>query len=444
MNTCFFKKSLCALSLFSTFFSADFVSAQEKDSLEKFRFGGYGEMIASFKNYGTNRFYGGSEGNTHKNRSTVSIPRFVLAFDYNFNPKWTLSAEIEFESGGVGTAMEIENSENGEYETEIEKGGEVAIEQFHITRKFLKELNVRFGHLVLPVGLTNAHHEPINFFGTIRPEGESKIIPCTWHETGMEIFGEIGKNSYFFNYQFFIVNGLNLNGFDRNTWAGSAKQGVFEEDNFTSPAFVFRLDYKGLKGLRVGASYYVCADAAKNSDKFQTYSSIDGKTSVNIFSVDAQYKNDYVTFRGNILQGKLDNSAAVSKVNNKLSSKSPYSRLTPVASKAVSYGCEVGLHVKKFFNNEKFPALTPFVRYEYYNPQEEGEETQVMDSRLQTSMWTWGLNYNILPNLVAKFDYTKREIGTSEMFSKGIYNNENEFSFGLAYVGWFVKTKSKK
>ncbi len=56
-----------------------------------------------------------------KNRNTISIPRFVLAFDYKFNSKWILGAEIEFESGGTGTAFELENTENGEYETEVEK-----------------------------------------------------------------------------------------------------------------------------------------------------------------------------------------------------------------------------------------------------------------------------------------------------------------------------------
>ena len=91
-------------------------------------------MVASFKDYGINRFYGAPEGNPDKHRNTISIPRFVLALDYKFNSKWILGAEIEFESGGTGTAYELENTENGEYETEVEKGGEVAIEQFHITR----------------------------------------------------------------------------------------------------------------------------------------------------------------------------------------------------------------------------------------------------------------------------------------------------------------------
>ena len=56
------------------------------------------------------------------------------------------------------------------------KRGEVALEQFHITRLIHPAFNVRAGHLIVPVGLTNEHHEPINFFGTSRPEGETTIL----------------------------------------------------------------------------------------------------------------------------------------------------------------------------------------------------------------------------------------------------------------------------
>ena len=103
------------------------MKAAEPDTIgyNKFRFGGYGEIVANFKDYGINRFYGHKEGNAKQNHNTISIPRFVLAFDYKFTPKWILSAEIEFEYGGTGTSYELENTENGEYETEVEKGGEV-------------------------------------------------------------------------------------------------------------------------------------------------------------------------------------------------------------------------------------------------------------------------------------------------------------------------------
>lgn len=421
--------------------STDTVQAKKTstiDSFEKFRFGGYGEMLASHKDYGINRFYGGNDGNSKTSRSTIAIPRFVLAFDYKFNEKWTLSSEIEFEAGGTGQAIELENTENGEYETEIEKGGEVALEQFHITRNICPAFNVRFGHIIVPVGLTNAHHEPINFFGTVRPEGETTLIPSTWHETGMEVFGSFGKGIATFDYEALLVAGLNANGFDRNNWVAKGKQGFFEQDCFNSPAFVGRINWKGVTGLRIGTSIYYCQNTGANSDKEQTYSSIDD-ISLLIWTADAQYKSKFITTRGNILIGNLSESEALTGKNTKLSNKSPYSRTGAIAAKAVSYAGEVGIHLNSFFKNEKCPALTPFVRYEYYNPQEKGEGKMTMDNRCQVSMWTFGLNWNVLPNLVFKADYTTRQIGTKKPFSQGSYNSENEISLGLAYVAWFQK-----
>lgn len=420
--------AFAALTAFSS------VSAQESEgsfsSFEKFRVGGYGEMLANFKDYGTNRYYGNAEGNPKMHRNTISIPRFVLAFDYKFTPKWLLGAEIEFESGGTGTAFELENSENGEYETEVEKGGEVALEQFHITRLILPEINVRVGHMVLPVGLTNAHHEPVNFFGTSRPEGETTIIPSTWHETGVELFGTLGKGWATFDYQAMVVTGLNADGFDRSTWAGSGKQGFFEEDNFTSPAYVARIDYRGVPGLRVGASWYFCNNIGANSDKPNTYKDA-GDIPLRIYTVDAQYANRFLTFRGNCIFGNLGKSDKVSSLIRNSGNASPYSRLSPVAKRAVSYGAELGLNLQGICGTPKCPVFYPFARYEYYNPQEEVITRQGADNREQVSMWTAGLNWKALPNLVFKADYTTRRIGG------GKYNSENEFAIGVAYVGWF-------
>ena len=414
----------------------------EAESFDKYRIGGYGEMVAKFKDYGINRFYGGSDGNTKKSHNTISIPRFVIAGDYKLSSNWVLSAEVEFESGGTGQAYELENTENGEYETEVEKGGEVAIEQFHITRLIVPEFNVRAGHVIVPVGLTNAHHEPINFFGTSRPEGETTIIPSTWHETGIEVFGRVGRGYGRFDYEAMIVTGLNANGFDRNNWVKGGKQGLFEEDNFTSPAYVARVNYSGVPGLRLGACLYWCANAGKNADKLVTYKGIGGKVPVTIFSFDAQYMNRYVTARANFMQGHVGNADKVSSINTKLSNKSPYSRITPIAKKALSYSVEAGLNLKSIFSGvENFPVIYPFAHYSYYNPQEKSAapDTQVMDKRCQVSLWTAGLNWKALPNLVVKADYTTRQIGCNKIFGTGPYNSENEFAIGLAYTGWFFK-----
>ena len=432
------KKLLFLLTIILT---TNAVMAAEPDTLgyNRFRFGGYGEMVANFKDYGINRFYGHKEGNAKQSHSAISIPRFVLAFDYKFTPKWILGAEIEFEYGGTGTSYELENTENGEYETEVEKGGEVALEQFHITRLIVPEFNIRAGHLIVPVGLTNAHHEPINFFGSSRPEGETTIIPCTWHETGIEFLGKFGKDYATFDYEAMIVTGLNANGFDRNKWVRGGKQGLFEGDNFTSPAYVARLNYTGVPGLRLGGSIYYCPNTGANSDKLITYDEI-GRIPVTIYSLDAQYINKYVTARANYLSGNIAHADQLGAKNGKLSNKSGYSRTTPIAKRAVSYNAEVGLNLKSIVGGGKnFPVIYPFAQYEYYNSQEKGEGMDVMDARCQVSKWNFGLNWRALPNLVVKADYTTRQIGTAKVFGTGNYNSENEFGIGIAYIGWFFK-----
>lgn len=416
------------------------MAQQSQDSLQyggwnKLRVGGYGEMVAAFKNYGTNRFYGHPEGNPKEHRNTISIPRFVVAGDYKFNSKWILGAEIEFESGGTGTAYELENKENDEYETEVEKGGEVALEQFHITRLINRAFNIRAGHFVLPVGQNNAHHEPVSFFGTVRPEGETTIIPNTWHETGLEFFGTIGRKLATFDYQLQVATGLNAQGFNRNNWVAGGKQGVFEEDNFTSPAYVARVDWRGVKGLRIGAAFYYCANTIDNAEKkhnFSTYADV-RRAPLRIYNIDGQYRNRWVEGRANVLWGSLANSEAISAANNHKYKSQPYSSVVPIAHRAIAWGGELGVNTRGIANDKRVPEIIPFVRYEYYNPQQSVSGMNTAEERLKTSMWIVGANWRVLPNLVVKADYTNRRIGG------GKYNNENEFAIGVAWAGWFWK-----
>ena len=434
------RKILALLTLSCTIGSAQ---AAEPDTLgyNSFRMGGYGEMVAGFQDYGLNR-YALPTGSSKMSHKTISVPRFVLALDYKFSKKWVLGAEIEFESGGTGQAYELETgtgSENLEYETEVEKGGEVALEQFHLTRLIVPEFNVRVGHLIVPVGLTNTHHEPINFFGSSRPEGETTLIPCTWHETGIEFLGKLGKGYGQFDYEAMIVTGLNPNGFNSYNWVKGGKQGYFEKDNFTSPAYVARLNYTGVPGLRLGGSIYYNPKANKNSDKLITYDDIDD-INVLLWSVDAQYTNKYVTARCNFLTGNVPHTTEIAAKNKSYSNKSPYSRKSPIAKKAVTYSAEAGVNLKSFFPQVKnFPAIVPFAHYEYYNPQEKGETGSVMENRCQVSLWTAGINWRALPNLVVKADYTTRQIGTNKVFGTGRFNSENEFAIGVAYIGWFTR-----
>ncbi len=406
---------------------ADTIQKKAKPSdFNKFRFGGYGEVLFQHMNYGPDRYIDPA-GAPSDNRASVSLPRVVFATDYKFRDDIILSSEIEFEYGGTGSAMEIEYGPGGEareYESEVEKGGEVVLEQLHITKTFWEgKFGIRLGHMIVPVGITNAHHEPIFYFGTTRPEGEMALLPCTWHETGLALLGKISN----FDYNFMVVNGLDPLGFSSDYWVGSGKQGVFEVTTMTSPAFAGRLEYSGVKGLRLGASGYI-GNSAKNASKPQRMANVKG--TVSIISGDAQYSNYGIVARANVIYGNLSDSKRISEINRTTSNKSPYAR-TSVAQNALTYSAEVGYDVFSLFNLKS--KLYPFVRYEYYNTMEGVENTVTPDPRFKRDIFSFGLNYFILPNLVIKADYSIRRI------DGGNLNNENTFGLSVGYTGWFVK-----
>lgn len=391
------------------------------DGFDKFRFGGYGELLFQHLNYGPNRLDGSGTGSLPDNRSLISMPRFVLAFDYKFTPSWVLGAEIEFEYGGTGAGIEAEYGEGVEYEYEFEKGGEVALEQFHITKIFSPAFRIRAGHMIVPVGLTNAHHEPIHFFGTTRPEGESTLIPCTWHETGIAVLGTWKHLSY----EAMVVSGLDPYGFSSENWIQQGRQTKFEVTQMTNPAYALRLAYDGLAGARFGLSGYYAPRTNKNATNPSTTQ--DFKGAVAIASADAQYRGYGWTARANVLYGYVGDAVEINKLRPNKYTGYPS---TPVAQNALTYFGEVGYDIGRLCPR-KF-SLIPFVRYEYYNTMEnEATGTVPADKRFHVDLFSAGLNYYPMPNLVLKADFTHRRI------DHGNYRSENTFGLGIAYIGWF-------
>ena len=202
-------------------------------------------------------------------------------------------------------AVELEGNENGEYETDVEKGGEVALEQLHITRLIIPEFNVRIGHQVLPVGSANAFHEPLFFFGTVCPENQTMLMPSTWHETGLSVFGTFGRGYGVFDYQAMIVAGLMPTVLTATRGLHPASR-AFSRPITSHAGICGKTRLARRAGLRTGVSFYYCPNTGANSDKSQTYSSY-GKIPVEIFSRDAEYSNRYLTARADLTYGHVGN-----------------------------------------------------------------------------------------------------------------------------------------
>ncbi|MDR2882846.1 MAG: hypothetical protein LBU98_03620, partial [Alistipes sp.] len=362
------------------------------------------------------------------------LPHVVLYMGYDFGRGWRLSTEIEFEHGGTGSAVEIENEESGEYEAEVEKGGEVVLEQFWIEKSWARAANLRMGHIIVPVGLTNMYHMPTEFFSVLRPEEDSRIIPCTWHETGLSFWGRAGA----WRYEAMLVAGLDAERFNNAGWINGGLTSPYEFSIANQYAGAVRVDNFSVKGLRLGLSGYY-GHSAFNSLKSVRYENKDITGAVAVGALDFTYNDHNVLARGNFLYGHLSDSYLISTVNTSLPSASPSPR-TWVASDAMSYYAEVGYDVLSFFPNRSYTGdkLYLYGHYGWYDSMHRMQNNIETGAEISAKPWcektvvSAGLNYFPMDGLVIKAEYSLRKFNAP-------YNNEPTVSLGIGFSGLFKR-----
>lgn len=422
--------ALCVITLMLTIVAH---SQQSPDSLSqiapsRLTLGGYGEAVYSHHFYSDNVFrytfanrYADSRGH-----SQVDLPHVVFMLGYDFGHGWTLGTELEFEHGGTESAVEMESEETGEYEKEIERGGEVALEQFWLQKSFNPALNLRLGHDVVPVGATNNAHLPSQFFGVFRPEGEATILPSTWHATGLSLWGKLGHC----RYQAMLIPSLNSSLFSVANWAGGASASPYEFTPANRLGLAARLDNYSVKGLRVGLSGFL-GNTFNNdivTDEFSNkYSNV--KALMMFASLDFLYQQGPLTARGNLDYGHLNEAAKVSAYNSTLSnsSQSPYPH-TLVGQEAFDAALELGWN---WLKPSALKSLVTFLRYDYY-------DSYIPVQGLADYQWTdrhcfsLGLNYKPVNEIIIKAEAGIRHLRQQ-------YNDEPWFALGIAYTGFFNK-----
>lgn len=386
--------------------------------------GGYGEATYSYNSYSDawNR-YKTPENFKDDHHSRVDLPHVVLYLGYGFGNGWSLGTEIEFEHGGVETAVEMEDDEGGEYESEVERGGEVALEQFWIQKTFSKAVNLRMGHMVVPVGSTNRAHMPTEFFGVYRPEGDASIIPCTWHETGISLWGRIGD----WRYEAMLVPGLDSDRFGRDNWVGGASGSPYEFKIANALAGAARIDNYSVKGLRLGLSGYVGNTFSNTlSHPNQNWEKVKGTLAIGAFDFD--YSGYDIIARGGVIYGHLTDSDQITAYNKKMRNDSP-SPKTNVASDAISAGEEIGYNIlaRTKLTDQK---LYIFGRYDYYDTMHKTASGILKYDWCGRSRLAAGVNYYPLKQIVIKGEYS---LG----LMRDPYNNEPSISLGVAYAGFF-------
>ncbi|WP_457641960.1 porin [Persephonella sp.] len=358
-----------------TFSGMGYAASKVYFSPQGLSIGGYGEII--YMNYQS-----GSK------KDKADIYRFIPYIGYKFTDSIILNAEIEFEHGA-----------------NTERGGEVTVEFLYLDFLFNEWANLRLGNFLIPVGITNLLHEPIFFNSVNRPEVETKIIPSTWNENGVMLF----SNKEDWNYYLAVVNGFHATkkgeiGFSSDTWVRNGRQGganAVAEDF----AVVGRIDYTALEGLFVGASVY-----HGNSGQGESYNGnkIDG--TVTMYDLHAKYQYKGFELTGLYVAGSLKDADRISLYNGEVIGKNVY-----------GYYLNVAYDVAKLMNKDY--NLPVFVRYERYNTQDKVPSGFTADPNNDKTVWTVGINYRPIPNVVLKADYQFRDNegnGESDIFELGL------------------------
>lgn len=411
--------------------------------------GGYGEATMKRCFYSNNYLrYISPEQYANDQYGEFDLPHVVIYLGYDFGHGWSMGSEIEFEHGGSEVAVEIEEEEGGEYETEVERGGEVALEQFWLQKSFNPYANLRAGMLIVPLGGVNAHHEPNQFFGVYRPEGDNTILPCTWHDIGLQFHGRYK----WFGYTAQFLPGLESTLFSSKNWIQGGSASPYEFKLANCYAGLLRLDFYPLQGqrskdkgqktkhdssLRISLSGYAGTSFRQNLTATTNKKYEDVKGLVALGALDWAYTGHGVIFRGSATYGHLGDADRITAFNKSMS-KNSVSKRQNVASDAYCAGAEIGYDVLfehyRRHANERRHQLYVFARYDIYDAQARIDASRNYWAGRQK--FTCGLNYMPIPEVVIKGEFGYGLLNQNPN-SSSRYNNEPYVALGINYCGFF-------
>ena len=428
------------------------VSKKDKltNALSRLHIGGYGEavMTRNFYSQSFNRYKKPELYANDKSHGRFDLPHICLNIGYDFGKGWTMGSEIEYEHGGTGSAVEIEAEEAGEYEAEVEKGGEVNIEQFWINKEFMGgKLNVKAGEIIVPVGYSNAYHEPNQFFTVYRPEGEATIMPNTWHQVGLSVWGRLKD----WRYEAQLLSGPNSESFTAESFAHYGATSPYEFKVANNYAGAVRIDNYSIKGLRIGLSgYYGYSFRNTLRTPGSKYENVKG--ALGIIALDFSLNRWNWIVRGNIDYAYFSDADIISAYNQANWTHHKYQDGNPhhysnIGSNAVAYAVEAGYNIFSQIAKlkEKNEKLYVFGRFEHYNTMASGSY-ESMYKYTKKFRWALGVNYSPIKQITIKGEYSYRffekpnnnGLAPDSPLYKQPYNNEPSLSLGVTYTGWFL------
>ena len=353
--------------------------------------GGYGEVV--YENYSDTREDDAPSGRMDK----VDALRGILYVGYKFDERFLVNSEFEFEHGATDLT------------------GSVSLEFAYLDYRMSQAFGLRGGLLLSPMGFLNELHEPPIFLGARRTQTENRIIPTTWRENGVGVFGQTEMLSY----RVYVMNGLdgvgggssNAGGFAASGLRGGRQKG----SNAVAESFavVGRADYVGTLGLTVGGSAYIGNSA--QGRQLDDGTTVDAQTLIWEGHLDYQARG--LELRALVAGATVDQAAELNELRGLTGSSS-------IGESLEGGYVQAGYNVLSMLNTTH--DLIPYFRYEWVNSQAEVPEGFSANPANEGTILTVGASWKPLPQIVGKIDY---EIQKNEA-TTGV----NQLNLALGYL----------
>lgn len=346
---------------------------------------GYGEI-----NYNRPK-HDGSE-------TKMDLRRAVFGFGYRFDENTRFMSEYEIEHA-VASA---------------DDSGEVEVEQFYIDHKLADAANLKAGLFLIPMGLLNESHEPTHYYGVERNFVETAIIPSTWREGGAALYGSTESG---LAWDAGLTTGFSLASWDFSS-EGDGKEsplGSIHQELQNAKARdlsqYLALNYRGVPGFVAGGSVFT----GKVSQGDPTVR-VASNSRVTLWDAHTRWTPGNFDLSALYAKGKISDTADLNELNvgnpNLIPSEF-WGWYTQAAYKFALGGTQ---------------SIAPFVRYERFNT---AADYATLPAGLTPgnspteTVWTYGFNYNLNPNVVFKADYQR--------FSENSDANRFDLGMGLAF-----------
>jgi len=333
-------------------------------------FGGYGELTLNDPGNGP---------------AVVDMRRLVLYFGHDFSDDIRFYSEVEVEHA-VSSA---------------DDEGEVEVEQAYLDGLVSRSFNLRGGVILMPVGIVNVYHEPPSFNGVDRPDVDQFVIPSTWREPGVGIFGELAEG---LRYQLYLVNGFNANGF---TAESAIREGHQEAQLAHAGDFgvVGRVDYEPMLGTVFGVSAYTATSG-------NTLAGAVGSVPVTLFEIDARTRRGAFSARAELAFLFIGDAAALSTAL--AGGTDEQQEAGPIASRSQGAYVEVAYDLFHLIRPTWEQSLTVFGRFDYADTQADVPDGFDPRLELRRTGILGGLVWRPIPQVAIKADLRRHFYGAGD------------------------------